>query len=200
MSNFITKQCDYCKQFFQRTIRHNNFSIKEKYRNVFCSHKCEGLFKRKYEPKQCQECLQQFQPKQKIQKFCSQTCAAKFNNRNKKSGYRRSKLEIWLETKLLSEFPNLQFECNSRSIIGLELDFYFPNLKLAIELNGIIHYEPIYGIDKFQKIINNDNQKIINCYKQGIELIVINAQQKRFSDNIKNDIWEKISQIIKTRI
>jgi hypothetical protein len=35
------------------------------------------------------------------------------------------------------------------------LDFYFPELRFAIELNGITHYEPIYGEDKFEKIKNS---------------------------------------------
>ena len=41
---------------------------------------------------------------------------------------------------------------NNSTTISSELDFYFPQLKLAIEINGIVHYEPIYGSNKFDKI------------------------------------------------
>jgi len=46
---------------------------------------------------------------------------------------------------------------------------------LAIELNGIVHYEPIYGKDKFQRIQDNDKQKGLRCYEQGIELAIIDV-------------------------
>lgn len=66
--------------------------------------------------------------------------------------------------------------------MNFELDFYFPELRFAIELNGIVHYEPIYGQDKFERIQNNDKQKMLRCLELGIELMVINvSDQGRFT-------------------
>ena len=49
---------------------------------------------------------------------------------------------------LLTEYSDLTFSCNQKEIIGSELDFYFPTLKLAIQINGPLHYYPIYGKKK----------------------------------------------------
>ena len=46
-----------------------------------------------------------------------------------------------------------------KSVINSELDFYFPNLKLAIEINGPLHYKPIYGKDKLIQIQNNNRDR-----------------------------------------
>lgn len=66
---------------------------------------------------------------------------------------------------------------NSKTIIGTELDVYFPTLRLAVELNGIFHYNPIYGTDKLIRIQQNDKQKEIRCHELGIEMIVIDTSK-----------------------
>lgn len=88
---------------------------------------------------------------------------------------------------------------NNRDVVGLELDFYFPNLKLAIELNGILHYEPIYGHDRLTKIQCNDKQKFIQCYNKGIELIVVDTTHiKKFKQHKAEEIFQLIYPIIKS--
>lgn len=109
--------------------------------------------------------------------FCSQSCACSYNNTHKKHGTRRSKFEQYVQEQLSNNFPNLEVIYNSKSIISSDLDIYIPALKLAIEINGIVHYEPIYGPNKLTKIQNNDNQKTIKCYEQGIELATINVSK-----------------------
>lgn len=84
-------------------------------------------------------------------------------------------MEQWVEQSIRIEYPEINLVCNGKSVIGSELDFYFPDLMFAIELNGIVHYEPIYGEDKFQRIQDNDRQKGIRCYEQGIELATIDV-------------------------
>lgn len=74
---------------------------------------------------------------------------------------------------------------NVRSIIdnNLELDFYIPSKKLAIEMNGYYwHSEETSNISK------NLNNKTILCNKKDIELIHI------FSSEWKNkkDIWKSV--------
>jgi hypothetical protein len=110
--------------------------------------------------------------------FCSRSCSATWNNRNKTKGYRRSKLEVYIENTIKREYPSIKVIFNDKQTIGSELDIYFPDLKLAVELNGIFHYEPIYGSKTFERIQNNDQLKMIHCYKQGIELLVIDTTAK----------------------
>jgi len=77
-------------------------------------------------------------------------------------------------------FPNRRILKHDRKTIKspltgayLELDFYLPKLKLAIELNGVTHYEPIYGQEKFERQQVNDELKRQICRDKGITLIEI---------------------------
>jgi hypothetical protein len=93
----------------------------------------------------------------------------------------------------------LDFHFNRKDAINSELDIYIPSLKLAFELNGIFHYQPIYGPEKLAQIQNNDTRKGQACLERGIELHTIdNCSMKRFNENkaiifynIINDIIEK---------
>ena len=112
--------------------------------------------------------------------FCSKSCAAKYNNTHKTKGTRRSKLEVYLEQQFTLLYPNLEIHFNRKDAINSELDIYFPSLKLAIELNGIFHYEPIYGLETLSKIKNNDNRKFQACLEQDIELCIIDTSSQRY--------------------
>jgi disulfide oxidoreductase YuzD len=125
--------------------------------------------------------------------FCSQSCAATYNNKHKTIGNRRSKLETWLESKLIEAYPNIEFHFNRKDVINSELDIYIPSLKLAFELNGIFHYEPIYGQDKLDQIQNNDNRKFQACVENGIELCLIDTStQKYFKETTSIKFFEII--------
>ena len=125
--------------------------------------------------------------------FCNRSCAASYNNTHKSHGYRRSKLEIWLEQKLIQLYPNLDIHFNRKDAINSELDIYIPVLKLAFELNGIFHYEPIYGDIKLDSIQNNDNRKFQACLEHGIELCVVDVSWIKY---LKETNASKILNII----
>ena len=72
-------------------------------------------------------------------------------------------------------FPSLEFHFNRKDTINSELDIYIPSLKIAFELNGIFHYEPIYGPEKLGQINNNDERKMQACIEHGIELCLIDV-------------------------
>jgi len=76
--------------------------------------------------------------------FCSRSCSTTYNNTHKKYGHRRSKIEKLICDIIRKEYPNIKILENSKELINFELDIYLPELKLAIELNGPTHYEPIY--------------------------------------------------------
>lgn len=113
-------------------------------------------------------------------KFCSHSCSAIVNNKNKTYGIRRSKLEKWLEIELSELFPNLEIHYNRKDTISSELDIYIPSLSLAFELNGIFHYEPIYGEEKLNQIKNNDHRKFAACHEAGISLCVIDTSSQKY--------------------
>jgi hypothetical protein len=133
--------------------------------------------------------------------FCNHSCATKYNNAHKTMGTRRSKLEYWLETQLPLVFPNLEIRYNTRDEIKSELDIYLPSLNLAFELNGIFHYEPIYGAKKLAFIQNNDQRKMQACLEKGIELCIIDTSgQKYFKSTTAQKYLDIIVSVIKQKL
>ena len=51
---------------------------------------------------------------------------------------------------------------------------------MAFELNGIFHYEPIYGNDKLTKIQENDVSKSKACHEHKIDLCIIDTSQQKY--------------------
>ncbi len=105
-------------------------------------------------------------------------------------------MEIWIEENLLSSYPNLIFHFNERKILdGLELDIYIPSLQLAFELNGIFHYEPIFGKEKL------DKKKILFCKNKKIKLFVLNTSKiTYFKPNKAYSFLEEIKSIINSNL
>ena len=195
--------CEQCEETFYRTKHY----IQTKQKNCkkgacFCSKSCRALSDKKAQIVICLNCNTQFEKTlAQINKFpnhfCCHSCATTYNNKHKTYGTRRSKLEVYLEEQIETHYSKLNCQYNKKDAIGSELDFYFPTLKLAIELNGIFHYEPIYGQDKLDKIQNNDQQKFLACYKADIELCVIDSSQcKYLTQKIKGEYWDIINILI----
>jgi len=171
----------------------------------FCSRKCTAMFSSKKQIYHCELCNEAFTRKlSQIQKsprnFCSRSCAATYNNKNKKHGTSRSKLEVWLEEQLVILYPNLEIHFNRKNAVGSELDIYFPLLKLAFELNGIFHYEPIFGESKHNQITSNDVSKSKACLDAQIDLCVIDTSgQKYFKPKTSQKYLDIITSIVNKR-
>lgn len=114
--------------------------------------------------------------------FCGQSCAAKYSNSHKTTGTRRSKFENWIENELTKTYPNLKIKYNLIGDIEAELDIYIPSLRLAIEINGVFHYKPIYGESKFIKIQASDKRKISLCAENNIDLLTIDISNWKHFD------------------
>ena len=191
--------CDYCHKLF---IRSKDYKVFEK---SYCSRNCmyKAHDKRKYI--NCGFCNTVFLTEDKnIRKsksgfvFCTRSCAAKYNNQFKiKSN--RSKIEIKFGEELQKLFPKLEFIFNDKiALNGYELDIYIPELKLAIEWNGIVHYQPIYGQDKLKNTQYKDYQKQLLCQKLNIDLIVICDMTSK--QRVLNESITKISKIIEFKL
>jgi hypothetical protein len=194
-------QCECCeKTFFNikkevKKVLNNHPAIKLKY----CSITCRTKKNDKRILICCKQCNKKFKGHNNDY-FCSQSCAATYNNTHKTTGNRRSKLEKYLETELIKLYPDLEILFNNKTIINSELDIYIPSLKLAFELNGIFHYEPIYGENKLQQIQNNDNRKFQACIEHDIELCIIDtSQQKYFKEQTAKKYLLIITEIINNR-
>ncbi len=185
--NLLPGRCDFCEKLMRQTKRQWQTRRRKKNINDFCSLACHKKYNSKIGSSiiRCKNCDKEFkransQIKQSPNNFCSSRCAAIYNNTHKTHGYRRSKLEVWLEGELPQKFPNLDFVFNGKETINSELDIYVPFLKLAFELNGIFHYEPIYGRDKLNAIQNNDTRKAQACWERGIEFCTIDISRLKY--------------------
>jgi hypothetical protein len=194
-------KCYICEQTFfknKKTIlasyKDNNISVK------YCSTKCSNFSRKTKQNINCNNCGINFEKtpteikKSKSGKhFCSNSCSASYNNKNKTTGNRRSKLEIWLEEQLTQFYPDLPIDFNKKSAIGSELDIYIPSLNLGIELNGIFHYEPIYGTNKLDQIQSNDKSKSLACHEAKIDLCIIDTSGQTY---VKPSTSQKYLDII----
>lgn len=117
--------------------------------------------------------------KEHILEMCTQYRRSKGELPNGLSGTEKIALTFIQEL-----YPNLEIRTRDRRTIKspitnayLELDFYIPSLRLAIELNGPTHYLPIYGQAKFERQQRNDQLKRDLCKQQGITLVEIPLEE-----------------------
>lgn len=184
--NIYLMICKECKKEFSLPKNIINGKIKRNGMGPqFCSKECWADFRREEVELNCAECNKPVVKKQKeIRKsktgniFCSKSCSASFNNKNKKFGIRRSKLENWIENELNKKYK-FEIIYNGKEAIESELDIYIPSLNLAFELNGIFHYEPIYGEGKLSQVKNNDGRKFQACLERKIELCIIDVSSSK---------------------
>jgi len=105
----------------------------------------------------------------------------------------QSYMEIEMQDFLNNLF--LTYEVKNKKILnGLELDIYFPEYNLAIEMNGVYWHSEIY-VDS-----NYHINKTLLCKEKGIQLLHIWEDDWKYKRNIiKSIILNKLS-LIKTKI
>lgn len=181
-------ECCHCSDVFSilgKYVRYemkHNFDSKSEKSFKYCSKKCSQLSQIVSVIEQCCQCGKDIEimPSEKKKSksgrmFCNRSCSATYHNSHKTTGTRRSKLEVWLESELEKSNSELKIDYNLTTAIEQELDIYLPELKLAIEINGIFHYKPIFGDKKFQRTQATDIKKKINCINSNITLIIIDV-------------------------
>jgi len=183
----LALKCKHCNKTFYKPKNQIMAILNGKYQGTgeFCSQRCNRQASNPPLDINCEQCEKVFKKwKYQILKskhnFCSKSCSCTYQNLHKTKGIRISKLEKWLAEKLPLLYPDLEFHFNQKNTINSELDIYIPSLKLAFELNGIFHYEPIFSKEKLDKIQNNDQRKNQACLEQGIELCIIDVSKQKY--------------------
>lgn len=213
-------KCDFCGE---ESLKRKNVLYRKSFKNAdidqilkdnrFCNYQCLGRHNSSTGTRKvkCTQCTKIFiransqatdkRKKNKENNFCSHTCAATYNNTHKVKGTRVSKLEVYLAKNLILLYPDLEFHFNKKDSINSELDIYIPILKLAFELNGIFHYEPIYGEEKLKSIQNNDERKVLACAEKGISLCIIDSTSlKYFKEEKAKKFLHIICNIINSKL
>jgi len=108
--------------------------------------------------------------------------------------YNISSLETYIKSYL--EKNKLNFKENDRLVLdGLELDFYLPNYKIAIECNGLYWHSEKNGKDKDYHL-----NKTLICKQNNIRLIHLFEDDIKLSKNIIISKLNSIFNINKYRI
>ena len=205
--DLVKTNCPICLSEFSLTKRNIYIAKKRGQEKLYCSQICYQTDVKSMRVETiCKQCStpitrKQSQTKKVKNLFCSRSCGAIYNNAHKEHGYTRSRLEVWLEQQLIIKYPQLIFHFNKKDTIQSELDIYIPSLKLAFELNGIFHYEPIFSQAKLKATQNNDSRKFQACLEHSIELCIIDSsKQKRFTEKSSLLYMNIITQIINTKL
>lgn len=200
-NDLLPCKCFYCHKIFYQNKHEIQAALNPNHnkKGKYCSKECQNLSQITKMTINCTNCNKEFkiylsQVKKSKNHFCSLSCAGTYNNTHKTKGNRRSKLEKYIENELIILYPNLEFHFNRKDAINSELDIYIPSLKLAFELNGVFHYEPIHGQNRLNQIQNNDNRKFQACIEQDIELCIIDTSRQIY---FKKQSSEKYLNIIK---
>lgn len=138
--------------------------------------------------------------------FCSNSCHAYYMHKHHQFKKRRkSQAESYLTDRIKKDFPELEILCNTRSQLdsGLEIDIFLKTIKLAIEINGPIHYFPIHGEDKLSSIKKNDERKISKMRLKGFNILIIDISKPKgtkATNSFLDQEYPKIKRIIKILI
>ena len=189
------------KRYIIRELTHNYNYVK------FCSTECKNIYTGVLIKTICLNCnkpikrtISTIKRNKNNSSFCSQSCAASYNNAHKTIGTRISKLEKYIQSELIKLY-DFEIKYNSKIEINSELDIYIASLQLAFELNGIFHYEPIFGQEKLSQIQNNDCRKFQACIEHNIELCIIDVTRlKYFKEQTAKKYLDIIINIINIKL
>ncbi len=112
--------------------------------------------------------------------------------------------ECWSSETILyyiieSLFPTFKIKRHFRPqfLQGLELDIYIEEIKVAIEYQGIQHFQPVKhwgGEEAFQKLKVRDKKKKKLCEAERITLVYFNHDEGLSNESVMN----KLKTILKT--
>ncbi len=136
--------------------------------------------------------------------YCSKSCRMKHYNANilTRSSNQRSRAEDLLMELIKTDFPALEAIANDRTRLPskLEIDILIPAANLAIELNGPVHYLPIYGEERFRKVQGKDALKSREIHEQGLSLMVLDVSRLNSAKQLRETLSKYYQEHVKPRL
>ena len=214
--NFKTKNhfCSKtCRLLFQRKPK-KNIIPRDKIKRLYPQVKKIKFFNIELV---CEECDVIFsrRPRQSYKNksgkfFCSRSCRMTYFNKhhhiNNGCCSNKSFPEAFIFQQLTEKFKELHIIRNERRVLkcGYEIDIYFPDLKFGIEVNGPVHYMPIFGEEKLQHVQFKDSIKYQEMNDLGISFLVIDVSmslsKKKMSAYLYKQLEENIFPLLESKI
>lgn len=120
------------------------------------------------------------------------------NNAVRESSRSGSKLEKYLLNKLLKDGYEVEFHKEQNLVnTKLQIDLFIPRMRVAIEVDGPSHFEPVWGSDTLKKNKSYDNKKSGLILGKGLVLVRI-KQTKDFSKARGDLIYQELKNYLDT--
>lgn len=117
---------------------------------------------------------------------------------------KQSKLENEIEIELKKNNIKFDYRKHPKWLKGLELDFYLPEYNIAIECQGIEHFEPrdfFGGEQEFKNTTERDIRKQKLCEENGIKLLYYTSDNlimlSTSNEIYKNKLFSNILEMLK---
>lgn len=109
---------------------------------------------------------------------------------------RGSKIERFFLDKLTNHGYKVVWHKEIPHKEKLVVDLYLPEHKIVIEVDGVSHFEPIWGEDKLKQQIKADKEKngILTSY--GISVIRFRATHRNYNLTKLFDAFEKLLKVV----
>lgn len=105
-----------------------------------------------------------------------------------------SKLEHRLLNNLIKDGFKVDFHKEQNLLnTKLQIDLFLPNLNVAIEVDGLSHFEPVWGEDTLKRNKKYDNKKSGLILGKGLVLIRI-IQKKDYSKTRADIIYKELKE------
>lgn len=170
----------------------------------YCSHTCRLKSEKSTQVKQCEHCNNTFfaqasKSKLKRTKYCCVACKifagkkipsaqqSKVSRGEGGGGKRGNPGQSKDERLSVILLQKLGFDIipQDRAVLnGLEIDIWFPRFQLGIELNGPVHYFPIYGERRFLQAQRSDTEKRRRAAEVDILILTVDVSTSSAKENL----------------